>query len=163
MGLFTTPKKDVNYYKGKITSAWISMGLFVLLTAVNIFSAATNGDTYYLFSAAIPYFLVVLAMEMCGMLPEEYYTENYDGIPEFLDSSVFGVMLGFAIAFLLICLIITFFIARKKKVAVILGLVIAVVDTLAALALSFCSFIRAVNASSSMESPSSSAISRVRS
>ena len=136
MGIFKNNQpKDRNYYNNRLRSAWVSMALFIILSVVNIVSAATGGDSYYLFSAAIPYYLVVIGMEICGMLPEEYYLEFYEEIPEFFDSSVFTSLLIVAIAILLVCAVITFFVAKRRSWAIIAALAIVGIDTVATMAL----------------------------
>ena len=43
----------------------------VVFTLVNIILALVGGDIYFLFSASIPYYLVVYGMVLCGKMPAE--------------------------------------------------------------------------------------------
>ncbi len=99
----------------------------VCFSVINIVLLLTNSDTYFLFSAFVPYFIVSNGMYLCGLYPEEYY---YDmpGI-EFMDKSFLAVTVAIAVVVLLVYLL-CWFLAKKKKVgALIFALVFFVIDT----------------------------------
>jgi hypothetical protein len=101
--------------------------LIVVFTAINIVLLLMNSDTYFLFSAYIPYVIVLMAMVLCGRLPEEFY-----GIPEvyeFLDSSL--LVIGVAVAAVICGLyLLCWFLSKKNKVAwFIVALVLFSLDT----------------------------------
>ena len=49
--------------------------LVVIFTAVNIGLLVAQSNSYFLFSASIPYYLVDLGMYLCGKYPMEYYAD----------------------------------------------------------------------------------------
>ena len=108
--------------------------LVVVFTVVNLVLLITNSDTYFLFSAYIPYMLVTLGMMFCGMFPEDYYGEEFSGM-EFLDTSVFAVFLGLALIIVALYLISWIFSKKNRVGWLIVSLVIFSVDTLAMFAL----------------------------
>ena len=112
-----------NRYKSSISNLLI----VVAFTAVNIFLLVTNSNSYFLFSAYLPYFVADLAMYICGKYPAEYYY----GDEIFYDNTYFALMLAFAVVILLVY-VLCWFMARKKKVGwLIFGLVFFCLDTVA--------------------------------
>lgn len=120
-------QKLENRYKGSINNLLV----IVLFSVVNIVLLVTNADSYFLFSAFIPYFLADYGMYYCGMYPEDYY---YDvGEIEFLDKSYFVYALVIAAVILLVYLL-CWFMAKKKKIGwVIAALIFFALDTAAML------------------------------
>lgn len=120
-------QKLENRYKGSINNLLV----IVLFSVVNIVLLVTNADSYFLFSAFIPYFLADYGMYYCGMYPEDYY---YDvGEMEFLDKSYFVYALVIAAVILLVYLL-CWFMAKKKKIGwVIAALIFFALDTAAML------------------------------
>ena len=80
---------DTTRLQKRYVSARSNLIFIVALTLINIVILATGGDSYFLFSASIPYIITVTTMLLCGMLPPEFY-EGLDMV-EFLDPSVFYV------------------------------------------------------------------------
>lgn len=120
-------KTKPNNLETKYNSSINNLLLVVGLSLVNIVLLVTNSDTYFLFSAFIPYFVADYGMYFCGMYPEEYYYDVPDMV--FEDKSFFWATIAVAAAFLLVYLL-CWFLAKKKKVgAVIFSLVIFVIDT----------------------------------
>ncbi len=103
--------------------------LVVAFTAINIVLLVTKSDTYFLFSAFIPYAMVTLGMMLCGMFPEEYYGEDLAGM-EFFDSTVFAVFLGIAIVMVALYLLSWIFSKKNRVGWLVFALVIFAVDTL---------------------------------
>ena len=102
------------------------MIIFSLINAVLIFIDPTEG--YFLFSAAIPRFLISTAMFMCGKMPVIYY-EGLDGM-ELWDDSILIVMS--IIAFAVIGIYVILWFMSKKKVGWLTAAVVFVsMDTLA--------------------------------
>lgn len=101
--------------------------IVVCFSVVNIVLLLTNSDTYFLFSAFVPYFIVNNGMYLCGLYPEEYYYDMPD--MEFMDKSFLAVTVVIAVVVLLVYLL-CWFLAKKKKVgALIFALVFFVIDT----------------------------------
>lgn len=99
----------------------------VVFSVVNICLLLSGTDTYFLFSAFIPYFLVDYGKVLCGMYPEEFY---YDlPIEEFFDSSFLIVMAAIA-AVIIVAYLVCWILAKKKKVAALfVALMLFVADT----------------------------------
>ena len=124
-------KSKPNNLETKYNSSINNLLLVVVFSLVNIVLLVTNSDTYFLFSAFIPYFAADYGMYFCGMYPEEYYYDVPDMV--FEDKSLLWSTIAIAAACLLIYLL-CWFLAKKKKIgAVIFALVIFVIDTIAML------------------------------
>lgn len=96
---------------------------------INVVLLVMNSNTYFLFSACIPYALADIGMDLCGMYPEEYY---YDlGDIEFFDKSFLAIMLAVA-AVVILLYFISWFFAKKKKVGwLIFAFIFFCIDTAA--------------------------------
>lgn len=102
--------------------------LVVVFTVVNIFLLITQSNTYFLFSAYVPYALVTMGMLLCGMYPPEFYENFEQGI--FLDNSVFYIFLGIALIFVALYLLSAIFSKNNKSGWLIFALVLFSADTL---------------------------------
>ena len=100
----------------------------IVFTLINIIMALTAADTYFLFSAMIPYHLVVMGMYLCGKLPAEYYEGSMSDYIFFDNSYLVG---SIAIAALcLVALALCWFFSRKQKTGgLIAALVLFIIDT----------------------------------
>lgn len=107
--------------------------LVVAFTVINVVLLITNSNTYFLFSAYIPYAIADFGMLFCGKYPAEYYVGELAGT-DFLPSSAFGMFV--AIAAVVVCLYLLCWIFSKKNRMgwLIFALVIFVIDTLGMLA-----------------------------
>lgn len=123
-----SPKEELeNKYKSSLSN----LLLVIAFTMINIVLLITNSNTYFLFSAFLPYLCVDTGMYYCGMYPQEYYV----GDEVFLDKSFFAVMIAAAVVMLLLYLI-SWIMAKKQKVGwLIFALVMFVADTAAMLVL----------------------------
>lgn len=101
----------------------------VVFSLINIVLLVVNSNSYFLFSAFIPYFVADYGMFYSGSYPEEYY---YD-VPEseLLDKSFLAVTLVIAAVILLIYLLCWFFARKKKVVWLYIALVLFLADTAA--------------------------------
>ncbi len=95
----------------KYNSSRIQLLVIVAFTVVNVVFLAMKADRYFLFSAAIPYILVMLGMTNCGMLPEEYYGADYKYL-DFYGKSFFFAMLAIAVLITAVYLL-CFFMSKK--------------------------------------------------
>jgi len=107
----------------------VNLLFVVLFTVINVVLLVTQSDTYFLFSAFIPYVLVSLGMILCGMYPQEYYGDDFAGM-EFLDKSVFAVFLLIAVIAVVLYLISWIFSKKYRGGWLIFALIIFAVDTL---------------------------------
>ncbi|MBQ7295456.1 MAG: MARVEL-like domain-containing protein [Clostridia bacterium] len=113
--------------EAKYNNSISNLLLVVGFSLVNIILLVTNADTYFLFSAFIPYFAVDYGMYFCGMYPEEYYYDVPDMV--FEDKSLLVVTAAIAAVSLLVYLL-CWYLAKKKKIgAVIFALIIFIIDT----------------------------------
>lgn len=103
--------------------------LVLVFTLVNIILLVTNSNTYFLFSASIPYFLVDLGMFLCGKYPAEYYTGELAGM-EMLNDTFFIVALVVAAVIMLLYLLSWIFSKKPRVGWMIFALVFFVIDTL---------------------------------
>lgn len=113
----------------KYKSSRMNLLLVVIITAINLLLLVTNRDTYFLFSAFIPYFIAGLGMYLCGRFPDEYYSDM-TAEPLFFGNTVFAVILAVSIALTLLYLL-AWFLSNKNRVGwLIFALAFFLVDTL---------------------------------
>ena len=102
--------------------------LVAIFSLINIVMLASGSLRYFLFSAALPYYLVDVGMSLCGRYPEEMYEGGYAAY-EFLDNSVFFVLLAVAII-IVIGYILLFFLSSKGRSGwLIAALIFFIIDT----------------------------------
>lgn len=114
--------------KSRYNAARINLLLMIIFTVVNITTLILSAGGYFLFSAAVPYLLVFVGMLLCGMFPDEMYSE--DVTPDmFQDKSLFAGAMVIAALIVVIYLLLWFF-SRKGRVAfLITAFVLFAVDT----------------------------------
>ena len=101
--------------------------LVAIVTLINVIFVA--GDSYFLFSATLPYTISYLAAMFCGVFPPEYYGDEY-ALWEFWPKEVFYVAI--AVSVLIIGLyVLAYFMSGKSRVGwLIFALIFFGVDTL---------------------------------
>lgn len=110
----------------RINGAKGALLLIVVFTVLNCVMAFTGSTSYFLFSAMIPYFLVLSGGLSTGKITMEGYI-----VDELAPMSILYVLLGAAIVLAAVYLI-CFFVARKRPFAgLLIGLVWFGFDTLA--------------------------------
>ena len=121
----------------RYASSRASLLIVVVFTLINCILAATGSDTYFLFSASIPYYLAFYGSLFCGLMPEAYYTpENgFDPSFEFFDISALYVMLSIAVIITLVYGVFWFMSRKEKHGWLIAALVFFSVDTIGMIAL----------------------------
>lgn len=112
---------EAKYNSARMNILWV-----VIFTAINILMLSAGSDSSFLFSAAVPTYLISFSMFYCGMYP----TEWYEGVPpfDFVDKSLFWGALAVSVivvAFYLLC----FFLAKKRAGWLISALVFFALDT----------------------------------
>ncbi len=129
----STPMSKKELYERNYNNGITNLLLVVAFSVINIVLLVTNSNTYFLFSAFVPYLLVDLGMFYTGMYPEEYYSDL--GYIEFLDKSFLIVTVALAAVVIILYLLCWIF-AKKKKIGwVIFAGVTACIDTVAMLVL----------------------------
>lgn len=140
MGLFNrnnnaaTQLSPRQILENKYSSSCGNLLLVVVFTAINIVLLVANSNTYFLFSAYIPYLLADLGMYFCGLYPAEVYGGSTVGM-DFLSKSFLVVMLGIAAVILVLYLLSWLFSRKQKPGWLIFALVIFGIDTVAMLVL----------------------------
>lgn len=112
----------------KYRNARSNLLVVLAFTIVNIILSVANANTYFLFSAYVPYMLADLGMMLCGMYPQEYYGEELAGI-EFLDKGFLAVMLAIAGVILVLYLLSWIFSKKNRRGWMIFALVLFAIDT----------------------------------
>ena len=112
----------------KYRNARMNLLFVALVTLLNVILAATTSDTYFLFSATIPYILTFLGALLCGLYPAEYYEGL--GAVNVLPMGVFFACL--AVSLIIIGLyVLAFFLSGKNRAGwMIFALVLFCLDTL---------------------------------
>lgn len=124
-----TPMMEAQIQTTRYNGARINLLLVVLFTAVNMILLVTGSNSYYLFSASIPYTLTDLARYLCGMYPPEVYAEAGIYTPQFAAPSLFYAVLAISIVVIALYLL-AYFLSKHQKVGwLIFALVFFVIDT----------------------------------
>ena len=113
----------------RYNGARINLLLVVLLTTLNMILRISGSDSYYLFSASIPYTITTFAKYVCGMFPPEQYVQ--DGIynADFFEPSFFYLALAVSIVIIGLYLL-AYFLSKNQKVGwLIFALVFFAIDT----------------------------------
>ena len=131
-GLFATPKTQETTERERLTrkyqNARHNILLVLVFTLINIVLLVSNSNSYFLFSAAIPYYSAVFGMIFTGKYPAEYYTGELAGV-EFLGNGFFVATLVFA-AVILVLYLLSWILSKKPRVGwMILALVLFIKDT----------------------------------
>ncbi|MBP3391602.1 MAG: hypothetical protein J6L76_02300 [Clostridia bacterium] len=112
--------------EGKYRNSRNNILLVVIFTAVNILLLVAESNTYFLFSAFIPYILVDFGRLVCGMYPAEFYEPGVEP----LSKGVFAMLLIIAIVILAVYLLCWIFSKKNKVGWLITALALFAVDTL---------------------------------
>lgn len=87
--------KLANRFRSSISSIFT----IAIFTLINLVLIVAKSDTYFLFTAQVPYFITYLGAYVCGMLSPEIYGENL-AFTEFLPGYVFAIALIFSVIIL---------------------------------------------------------------
>lgn len=111
----------------------------IIFSVINIFLTVFGQDVYFLFSAYLPYSLVLNSSLLTGRWPDEVYKEAGLDLKEFwgadyatfepLFGAIFGVVVVFALAilgFYLLC----YFLSKKRPAWMIVATAVFGIDTL---------------------------------
>ena len=115
----------------KYRTARLDLLILVGMTLVNVVLLLAGSTTYFLFSGAVPYYLVLFGMVFCGKLPD------METDPELLGMVIFpGEMLFLFVAAALLILgvyVALYFLSKKNYHFLTASLVLFVLDTAAML------------------------------
>ncbi len=120
--------------ESRYNGARVNLLIVIVFTLINLILLVTNAGRYMLFSIFIPYLLATTGMEMCGMLPVEYYDAYYEGgyaAQEFFAPSVFYVLLAISLVIVAVYVLAWLFSKKQRGGWMIAALVLFSLDTLA--------------------------------
>ncbi len=117
------------YYQTKFTQSRYNLILVIAMTVINIAIILFGGTTYFLFSATIPYDLVLDGVLFTGRLPAEYYVDWPETLA-FYDSSYLTFMVVIAALILLVYLACFLFSKKFKTGWMLTAAILFVLDTL---------------------------------
>ncbi len=133
MSLFNKPQataevSESTLLNNKYRNSRSTLLLCVVFTLINMIMAMTGSDTYFLFSAYVPYYLTLLGVLLCGHGPEDFYIGEYAIEP--LESDI----LMWALAAVALVILIVYFVLwllslKPRPVVMILALALFIVDT----------------------------------
>ena len=125
----SAPLSERALLEQKYSSSRHNLLLVVIFTIINVVIALTGGDTYFLFSASVPYYIALLSAVLCGKMPAYYYEGSDFTEADFLPGSV--LVVGAIIAALILALYLLFWVMSKKKVGwLIASIVFFVLDAI---------------------------------
>ena len=110
----SAPLSERALLEQKYSSSRYNLLLVVIFTLINVIIALTGGDTYFLFSASIPYYIALFVAIWCGKMPAYYYEGSGITEADFLPDSV--LIVGAIIAIVILAIYLLFWIMSKKKV-----------------------------------------------
>ncbi len=113
---------ETRYNSGRSTLLMV-----VAFTVINIILLVSGGDSYFLFSAYVPYVLAIMGMSYTGKFPEEFYGEAYDSL-EFYDDSFLYTTLAVS-AVIIILYFVSWLLSKKHIGWMVFGLVFFAIDT----------------------------------
>ena len=115
-------------YERGYNSACGSILLVVAFTLINGLLLVANSNTYFLFTAWVPYLLLDLGMYLCGKYPAEYYEGNIADY-NFMNNGVLAFFVGAALLIVLLYVACWYFSKKEKVGGIIVALVLMAVDT----------------------------------
>lgn len=131
MARFARPSQTASprqMYVQRYNSARYNLLIAAGFTVINVIMLIAKTFSYFLFSANVPYVLVDLAMDFCGMYPAEYYGEYYD-TAVFWPKGIFYIALAIAIVIIALYVLCFLFSKNYKVGWLICALAMFAVDT----------------------------------
>ncbi len=120
----------------KYNSARGNLLMVILFTVVNIFLLVTNSNSYFLFSAFVPYILVENGWYYTGKYPTEAYGEYYSEMTFAADSLLY-VLVAVAVIILALYLLCWLFSKKQRAGWIVVALVFFALDTVGYLLYAF--------------------------
>lgn len=126
----TQPLSERVLLQNKYNSSRNNLLLVVIFSIINVFICVFGGETYFLFSAIVPYYIAFVGAMFCGRFSDEFYTSIGLDKSELWNESFLAVFV--AIAIIIIAVYLILFIFSKKKVGfLIAAMVCFIIDTIA--------------------------------
>jgi len=114
--------------ESKYSSARMNLFIVVAFTVINIVMCLFDAESYFLFSAFVPYYMVLTGMVLCGKYPAEFYEDL--GPVEFIDSSFLIIMIIIAAILVLLYLLCAIMCGKRKIGWLVAALVLFSLDTI---------------------------------
>lgn len=115
----------------RFRTAKMNFLLIIAFTAVNVGMLLGGSDSYFLFSASIPYYLTFFGLFLTGKMPDELYVDSGMTSANFLPPAVLYVFVALAIICSGLYLLCFIMLKKPKKVWFIVALVLFCLDTIA--------------------------------
>ena len=112
--------------ENKYSSARYNLLIVAIFTLINVITVSFGGDSYFLVSAAVPYYIAFIGALMTGRLPAVYYEDS--GFTEFLEPTFLVICAVIAVVLVALYLVFWFF-SKKKPGMLIASLVFFALDT----------------------------------
>ena len=116
------------YLENRFHSARKSLLMIVVFTVINLVLLVTNSNSYFVFSAFIPYLLTGTGMLFCGRFPAEFYEEEF--IEEFLPPEFLTVMIAISAVIITLYLLAWLFSKKQKVGWLIFSFIAFALDTI---------------------------------
>lgn len=110
-------------------SARRSLLMVTIFTVVNLVLLVTNSNTYFIFSAFIPYFLTGTGMVLCGRFPTDYYGDDFLEM-QFLDPSFLTIMIAISVVIIALYLLAWYFSKNRKVGWLVFAFIFFALDTI---------------------------------
>jgi len=124
-----TPRAQLT---AKYSSARANLLLVIIFTAINMAMALTGSDSYFLFSAFIPYFLTLIGAALSGKMPEYFY--EGEGAYEIISDGALMWGLAAVSAIIVAVYLLLWLLSKKPRMGILIAaLIIFAVDTAALL------------------------------
>lgn len=121
-----TPRQTL---ESKFAKSRHNILLVLIFSVINIILLVTNSDTYFLFSAYIPYMFADFGMLLSGSYPEDYYVLMEMTDLEFLGMRFLWIMMA-AAAVVLVLYLLSWILSKKNRTGwMIFALVMICLDT----------------------------------
>lgn len=122
---------EVSFLEAKYKSARLDLLIIIACTAINIVMISLGVDMFFLFSAFVPYILILYGNLLCGKLPPDYYEgEDMSTLEFFPDSFLWG-MIAASVVILLLYLLTWFFAKNEESNWLLFALVLYAIDFIA--------------------------------
>ena len=112
----------------KYRNARMNLLVVIVASLVNVILAATGSETYYLFSASVPYLITFIAAFMCGKMPPAYYEEQ--GYKPELPGAVLAAAVVVAVVMIGLYALAFFMSSKNRSGWLVFAVVMFCIDTL---------------------------------
>lgn len=122
-------KRSNQIKRNQYSAARGNLVLVVIFTLINVVLCLLGQDTYFLFSALVPYFIASIGALWGGLYPSEYYADMEITEADFWPT---GLVIAFAAAAIVIIAMyfICWLLSKKHVTFMIVALVLFMIDTI---------------------------------